>query len=73
MELQRLKNKSEEELNKLKHLKGESKLEVQDDYAAAKILLNLLEEKPVSEDEIKFLRKQSIDFTKVLVLIDLQT
>lgn len=72
MKSERLKQKFEEEMNRIKHLGEESKRELQDNYAAAKILLKFLEEKPVSADEIQFLKAQSVDFTKVLVLIGLQ-
>lgn len=41
-------------------------------YVAAKILILLLENKPVTQEQIHFLKGQSIDFTKVLAIIGLQ-
>lgn len=48
------------------------KWEANKNYVAAKILVLLLENKPVSVEQIKFLKEQSIDFTKVLAIIGLQ-
>ncbi len=56
----------------LQNFEIEAKEEVNDDYAAAQILVLFLEDKPVSETDIVFLKKQSIDFAKVLALIGLQ-
>ena len=58
--------------NKIKLLKSDVVLEAYDNYIAAEILIRLLEEKPVSTEQLKFLKDQSIDFTKVLALIGLQ-
>jgi hypothetical protein len=48
------------------------KLEGHDDQIAAEILVRLLEKRPVSDEQINFLKEQSIDFAKVLALIGLQ-
>ncbi len=57
---------------KIKTFEIEAKEEGRDDYVAAEILVRFLEDKPVSEVQIEFLKKQSIDFAKVLALIGLQ-
>ena len=59
-------------LHGIKNLETYSVTETQDTFIAAEILLRFLEEKPVSEKQIIFLKAQSIDFVKVLALLGLQ-
>jgi hypothetical protein len=56
----------------IRELGAETKLEAYDTYVAGEILLLFLENKKVTNKQIIFLKKQSIDFSKVLVLIGLQ-
>ena len=56
----------------LDNLKLDAKLERHDNHVAAEILLKFLEKKPVSNQQIEFLKNQSIDFTKVLAILGLQ-
>ncbi len=76
MDFKTLKQDINQELSKtskdFKHLKTDAITEGQDTQVAAKILLLLLENKPVTPKEISFLKSESIDFTKVLALIGLQ-
>lgn len=57
---------------KWKRLKLDIALEGKDNRIAAEILLCLLREKPVSNEQLRFLKDQSVDFSKILVLIGLQ-
>ena len=63
------KNKLEHEFNGLKTY---TVSESYDTLVAGEILLLLLEGKQVSEEQLTFLKKQTIDFTKVLAIIGLQ-
>lgn len=72
MNFQELKDKFHLASEKFKSLEKDAQLEVKDNYVAAEILLKILERKQVSEEQIKFLKEQSIDFTKVLAIIGLQ-
>ena len=63
------KNKLEHEINGLKTY---TRSESYDTLVAGEILLLLLEGKDVSEEQLTFLKKQTIDFTKVLAIIGLQ-
>ena len=53
-------------------LKIASKRELHETYVASEILLKLSTGHEVSGEQIKFLKEQSVDFTKALVLIGLQ-
>ena len=57
---------------KLISLKTSATSEARETYVAAEILIKLLEDKPVSEEQIKFLKEQSVDVAKVLAIIGLQ-
>lgn len=59
-------------LGGIKNIETYSVAEARDTFIAAEILLSLLEDKPVSEKQILFLKTQSIDFVKVLTLLGLQ-
>lgn len=59
-------------IKKLKNLGSAATSEAQETYVAAEILVKLLEDKPVTEEQIKFLKEQSFDIAKVLALIGLQ-
>ena len=57
---------------KLKNLQSAATEEARETYVAAEILVRLLEDKPVSKEQIKFLKEQSVDVAKVLALVGLQ-
>ncbi len=59
-------------LEELKSLEIFGKRETHDTYIAAEILLKICKDQPVSDDQIEFLKSQSIDLTKVVALIGLQ-
>ncbi|MBI1224972.1 MAG: hypothetical protein GC192_07015 [Bacteroidetes bacterium] len=59
-------------IGKFKSIETFSEEEGHDTYVAAEILVMLIDDKPVSEEQLEFLKKQSIDFTKVLALIGVQ-
>lgn len=67
-----IKEKATKAWEKIKSIGRASKREAQETYLASKILLDLSRGKEVSEDQIKFLKEQSIDFGKALALIGLQ-
>ncbi len=75
-DIEKLKQNISDEISKMstdfKTLKNDGKIEGQDTQVAAKILLKFLESKPVTQEQITFLKTESIDFTKVLAIIGLQ-
>ena len=72
MDIDKIKQDFELLKAKTKRFESEAKLEADDDYVAAEILIMFLDDKPVTTEQIIFLKKQSIDFAKVLALIGLQ-
>ncbi|MFV0564995.1 MAG: hypothetical protein ACK5NB_04080 [Flavobacteriaceae bacterium] len=76
MDFEKVKEQISQALNKTSkdfgNIKTDAKIEGEDVYVAAKILLLFLENKPVTPQQISFLKTESIDFTKVLALIGLQ-
>ena len=68
-QIEKDKNKLEYEINGLKTY---TISESYDTLVAGEILLLLLEGKEVSEEQLTFLKKQTIDFTRVLAIIGLQ-
>lgn len=76
MGIKKLKNQVKEEANKVlknfKSLEKSSEREAHETYLASEILLRLSEGHEVSEEQIRFLKEQSIDFAKALALIGLQ-
>jgi len=72
MNTDRLKVEVGELREKFKTFGSKTTLEMRANYTAAEILLRLLDQQPISEEQIKFLKEQSIDFSKVLTLIGLQ-
>lgn len=67
-----LKMEVAKQKEKLALLVSDIKLEEMDNHIAAEILIRLLEKRPVSSEEIIFLKEQSIDLAKVLTLLGLQ-
>ena len=59
-------------LENIKNLGKASKREMRETYQASEILLKLSMGQEVSDEQIKFLKEQSIDFAKALTLIGLQ-
>ena len=76
MDLKRVEDQLKDEANKaLENVKGiekASEREAHETYLASEILLKLVENKEVSEEQITFLKKQSVDLAKALALIGLQ-
>ncbi len=58
--------------SKVKALGIDAVIEKDDTILAARILLRLLDEEPVTATQIRFLKAQSVDITKILALIGLQ-
>lgn len=67
-----LKTDFNNDVDKVKGLENASEREVHETYLAGEILLKLSKGEEVSEDQIVFLKEQSEDIAKALVLIGLQ-
>jgi hypothetical protein len=76
MNAKEIKNRLESEAGKaaenMKSIGLASKREIHETYLASEILWKLSVGHEVSEEQIKFLKEQSIDFAKALTLIGLQ-
>jgi hypothetical protein len=68
---EKIKNKKEKLKSDLKKFKLAAKRESRETYLAFEILMNILKRKEVSENELKFLKEQSKDLTKILLLLSL--
>lgn len=74
--MKRIKNKINVGLKKMwdstKRIGRAIKRETNETYLASKILMKIAKGEEVTEEQIKFLKEQSIDFGKALALIGLQ-
>lgn len=69
---QKIKTDFDSVITEVKNLEKDTVRETHETYLASEILLKLIEDKKVSEQQIKFLKEQSIDIAKALTLIGLQ-
>ncbi|MEO8760689.1 MAG: hypothetical protein ABI448_07360 [Bacteroidia bacterium] len=76
MGIKKIKGQMKDEANKalenIKSIGNASKREIYETYLASEILLKLSTGDDVSEEQITFLKEQSIDVAKALTLIGLQ-
>jgi len=67
-----INNETRKALENIKSFGKASKREMRETYLASEILLKISVGQDVSDEQIKFLKEQSIDFAKALTLIGLQ-
>jgi hypothetical protein len=68
----KIKNEASKAVENIKKLEDFTKREVKDTYLASEILLDLTKGNEVTEEQIKFLKEQSINLGKALAIIGLQ-
>ena len=67
-----IQNETNKALENIKSFGKASKREMHETYLASEILLKISVGQDVTDEQIKFLKEQSIDFAKALTLIGLQ-
>ena len=67
-----IQNETNKAVENIKNFGEASKREMRETYLASEILLKISVGHDVSDEQIKFLKEQSIDFAKALTLIGLQ-
>ncbi len=67
-----INNETRKAVDNIKNFGKASKREMRETYLASEILLKISVGHDVTDEQIKFLKEQSIDFAKALTLIGLQ-